>query len=283
MNIDSNIQEEILHDNKENDNNNILFIKDLEKIIDYISYEYFELNRYKISDFVLNGEEYSCICNNGFIKLHSNKCKSYWLCQNETEHTSKDWKFHISVTHEDLKRAWNLIVKIFINMKCKSGMKVYYLKENYQSALGREITIYVFKYDQVYDQSEIRQDYMFDYCDEHSTEFWLEFISRIEKTLKDNKIRSSGLAKGDLPLGNYLSLRNEAYVKIGKAYYYPPDSYGFNAAQHEIPFNIDKIKDELFAITATQSKPFGAIKSFLFLFFCISAFLFSFGYIRFTN
>lgn len=39
-----------------------------------------------------------------------------------------DWKFHISVKHSDLKKAWNLIAAIFFKMKCRAGMKTIYLK-----------------------------------------------------------------------------------------------------------------------------------------------------------
>lgn len=203
------------------------------------NYEFFEKNRYSISYFYLNNEEYSSICNNGFIKLHSNKCKSYWLCQNENEHTTQDWKFHVSINPIHVKQAWDLISKIFIENKCRTGMKVIYLNENENIKKGREITIYILKYDNLYDNSLIRKDFNFDFCDEHSEDFWLEIFNKIEKELKENFILSNNLAIGDLKLGNYISLRNEGYIKVKGEYQYPPDNYGWNAARHKLPFDIE--------------------------------------------
>ena len=261
-------------DNEPNKKEHI-FLENTKVILENVSYEFFEENRYKITDFMLNKEEYSGICNNGFIKIHSNKCKAYWLCQNEIEHTSKDWKFHISVNNQDLKKAWNLISKIFIEIKCKTGMKVYYLKENSTSAIGREITLYIFKYDKIYDNSEIRACFDFDYCDEHSENFWIEFVLKIESTLKANKIKSNGLAKGDLKIGEYVSLRNEAYVKIGKELVYPPDNYGWNSVGHELPFNIEKfvLKNFLLEKIFMQKLKFFYFLSIIILIFAVRNFM----------
>jgi len=216
-------------------------LEDPKEILPNVSYEFFENNRYKITDFEINKEQYSAICNNGFIKLHSYKCKSYWLCQNENEHTPKDWKFHVSVDHDDIKNAWNLIAKIFLEIKCRSGMKVCYIRENQLLPKGREITIYIFKYDsKAYGDSEIKQLYDFDFCDEHSEDFWIQFFFRIEFCLKSNRIKPNGLAEGDLMLGEYVSLRNEAYVKVKENFMYPPDEFGWNAAGHDLPFDVRK-------------------------------------------
>ena len=48
-----------------------------------------------------------------------------------------DWKFHVSVNHEDLKKAWDLIIGLFIRMKCRAGVKVIYLKESVNPQPGR--------------------------------------------------------------------------------------------------------------------------------------------------
>jgi len=61
----------------------------------------------------------------------------YWHAQNELGHSSPDWKFHVSVRPEDLKQAWNLLAGLFIHMKCRSGMKVNYLKESVNPQQGR--------------------------------------------------------------------------------------------------------------------------------------------------
>ena len=88
------------------------------------TYEFFESNRYNISE----NESYEALCNNGFIKLYTLKCRVYWLAQNTFAHEVPDWKFHVSVAHKDLKKAWNLLVGLFIKMECRAGMKVIYLK-----------------------------------------------------------------------------------------------------------------------------------------------------------
>ncbi len=59
----------------------------------------------------------------------------------------------MSVKHEDLRRAWNLIADIFVKMNCRSGMKVAYLKESTPQK-GREITIYIVKYDEKFNKSQ---------------------------------------------------------------------------------------------------------------------------------
>jgi hypothetical protein len=210
-----------------------------------ISYEFFESNRYTISDFTLEGVEYSAICNNGWIKLHTTKGKVYWLAQNELGHITPDWKFHISVVPEEIPRAWNLVSKIFLELRCRTGMKTTYLKENKNTAKGREITIYIYKYVEEYStKSEIGTEYFLNYSDEHSENFWNSFFNKIEKVLSENKISSNGLAKGDKRLGEYVSIRNEAYIKITHQNdvedHYPPDEYGWNAANQTHPFNLCK-------------------------------------------
>jgi hypothetical protein len=55
----------------------------------------------------------------------------YWIVQNEFEHKLRDWKFHVSVMHEDVPKAWNLLTKMFIEGRCRGCMKVNYLKESH--------------------------------------------------------------------------------------------------------------------------------------------------------
>ena len=217
-------------------------------ILSKISYQYFIENRYIISELQIESLDYSAICNNGWIKLHTTKGKAYWLSQNEMGHLSPDWKFHVSVVHEDIPKAWNIVSKLFLEMRCRSGMKVSYLKENQTTAKGREITIYIFKYIPEYSQkSEIAKDYLLNYADEHSEDFWFKFFQKIEESLSIEKIRSNGLAKGDKKLGNYVSIRNEAYIKIKNKDNldideYPPDSCGWNASGHSLPFDLNRFE-----------------------------------------
>merc|ERR1711957_843202 len=121
-------------------------------------------------------------------------------------------------------------------------MKVRYLKENTSTPKGREITIYIMKYDNAYDNSEIREMNEFGIYDEHSEDFWLDFINSVEKELKESDIKSNNLARGDLKIGVYASLRNEAYVKIGTENFYPPDNYGWNSTNKKIPFDLKNFK-----------------------------------------
>jgi hypothetical protein len=97
------------------------------------TYQFFEQNRYTISE----GKSYEALCNNGFTKLYAPNGRIYWHVQNEFSHLTPDWKFHISVKHEQLPQAWNLIAGLFITMKCRSGMKTYYLKECVEPQPGR--------------------------------------------------------------------------------------------------------------------------------------------------
>jgi hypothetical protein len=213
-------------------------------VLESISYEFFEKNRFTITDFKLEDTEYSAICNNGWIKLHTTKGKVYWLAQNELNHVTPDWKFHVSVVPEDIPRAWNLVTKIFLEMRCQSGMKTAYLKENTNTAKGREITIYIYQYVKGYSSiSEIGKQYGLNLSDEHSENFWIRFFNKIEEILSINNIRSNGLANGDKKLGKYTSLRNEAYVRLKNELVYPPDNFGWNAARQSFPFNYEKFRE----------------------------------------
>jgi hypothetical protein len=93
-------------------------------ITEGFTYEFFEQHRYTISE----SGHYEALCNNGFIKLYTGPCRVYWHAQNEFSHETSDWKFHISVQHSHLRKAWNLIAALFLKMRCRAGMKVIYLK-----------------------------------------------------------------------------------------------------------------------------------------------------------
>lgn len=206
------------------------------------SYQYYEANRYLMPKHNLNGIEYEGMCTGGYTKLYTLPGKIYWLIQNSENHLTPDWKFHVSVRDSDVKTAWNLVARIFIGMGCRSGMKVKYLKENPQTVRGREITVYIPIYVKKYDLSEIGNDIGFNSSIQQDEDFWYQLFDKIEETLKANNITSNGCAKGDLPLGEYVSLRNEAFVTIGREECYPPDNYGWNAAKHELPFDIKRFQ-----------------------------------------
>jgi hypothetical protein len=72
----------------------------------------------------------------------------------------------------------------------------------------------------------------------YSTPFWYTFIREAERRLSALNVKSRNVAIGDLKLPHceYASLRNEAFVKVGNECIYPPNSAGFNAAEHFNPF-----------------------------------------------
>lgn len=104
----------------------------------------------------------------------------------------------------------------------------------------------------------------------HTTDFFTSLVSAAEARLRIHNVRSRGCADGDLPLGQYTSLRNEAYVKRrlrklvhqnGAVTYgdeqswllsetaaaewqmldewiYPRNNDGWNAAHHSCPVSI---------------------------------------------
>lgn len=67
--------------------------------------------------------------------------------QNETEHTTPDWKLHLSCDLDHVGRAWNSLAALFIDMKCDIGMKVTILNSEQwsDSQRGREITVYIYR------------------------------------------------------------------------------------------------------------------------------------------
>jgi hypothetical protein len=208
---------------------------------DNFTYSYFLTNRYGLPKLKEGDMEYEGICNNGFTKLCTEICRVYWIAQNDLEHKTPDWKFHVSVVEEDVPRAWDLLINLFMDMKCRSGMKVAYLKESTNTAPGREITIYIYKHHEGYDTSELCEGRL-SIADEHSEDYWFEFYNRIEVLLRDNNIRERGCAKGDLPLGRFVSLRNEAFVQcpVKDVGIYPPDECGWNVLGHTLPFDIGR-------------------------------------------
>ncbi len=80
--------------------------------------------------------------------------------------------------------------------------------------------------------------------DEEDVRFYARWIGEVERILLDNGIETNdGCADGDLPIGTYSSLRNEAFVPcahlrpqtrdIDERFIYPPNDAGWNAAGHD--------------------------------------------------
>ena len=205
----------------------------------HFTYQYFVSNRYQISE----ETNYEALCNNGFVKLYHKMGRVYWHTQNEFGHEVPDWKFHVSVSHKDIPIAWNLLAALFLKMECRSGMKTIYLKEAQNPVTGREITIYLIKYDPQFEQSQFAGDFGLSIAVEHSEDYWLLMCRKIEAYLASYGIESNGLAEGDHPLGKYLSFRNEAFVRTPRGdSIYPPDSYGWNPLGQSLPIDLPRFE-----------------------------------------
>jgi hypothetical protein len=91
--------------------------------------------------------KYGVLHSGGFLRLFTLRGRAYWNAQNETEHTTPDWKLHFSCDLGHIGRAWNALVGLFIDMKCEIGMKVTVLDDDNwgSSQRGREITVYIYR------------------------------------------------------------------------------------------------------------------------------------------
>lgn len=204
-----------------------------------ISYESFDKYDKTYSTFSFQGIKYEIMYTNGFLRLYTEKGRAYWISQNLLKQTSPDWKFHVSVCPNDIRLAWNLISTLFLNKKGKFGIKVNLGRKRHLYANGREITIYIFKYVEDYENLKVAKEANLNKNDEDSEEYWLNFVEEIQNLLKDNSIKSNGLAKGDFPLNEYVSIRNESFVSNNKGIYsIPSDEMGWNVAKHILPFKI---------------------------------------------
>lgn len=153
----------------------------------------------------------------------------YWNAQNESEHTTPDWKLHVSCSLCDIGRAWNSIAALFMDMKCEIGMKATVLDSTQWSDAqrGREITIYVYRYHYSYEgymqgvvpglDHDLYLGREWDVI--YNTPFWFTFITEVERRLIQLGVGNRGVAVGDLALPGcqYVSLRNEAFVRVPEA------------------------------------------------------------------
>lgn len=196
--------------------------------------------------YFLKPMKYHVLHGNGFVRLATKKGRIYWLVQNSKEHRLPDWKFHISVSLDDLPKAWNIVAALFMEARCELGMKATTGEDwpEYQS--GREITIYAYShcldYTNNYLSEESISDPDFRLGQEietiYGTLFWFQFLTKVDKCLKQSMVRTNGKAKGDLELPGlrYITLRNEAFVTINCVPTYPPNESGFNPTNQTNPF-----------------------------------------------
>jgi hypothetical protein len=193
---------------------------------------------------------YELLVTNGFVKLYSFKGRAYWVAQvTVSEHKTPDWKLHFSVRggFGEVARAWDALARVFVAMQCRSSMKaISPLNATWPDAMrGRELTVYIFRYDEAYGKGlpirkpdgrwgrvDLRP------ADEHSEEFWAQFIRQAEAALDAAGVQPGPCADGDLPIGRFVSLRNEAYTYHHHGeLMYPPNELGWNAAKQPLPFS----------------------------------------------
>lgn len=177
--------------------------------------------------------KYTILETGGFLRLHTDRGRVYFLNQNETNHRTSDWKIHFSIHPDDIPVAWNIIAGVFIGHHADIGMKVstsasgFYGPELQQqwsiAQRGREITVYIFTYERVYKdgQAPVDEDVKHEFYlgnefdGVYDSVFYFDFIATCERLLRKKGVRShGGVAAGDLPLPwcQYASIRNEAFV-----------------------------------------------------------------------
>eukprot|EP01105_Mastigella_eilhardi_P004845 TRINITY_DN1653_c0_g1_i1.p1 TRINITY_DN1653_c0_g1~~TRINITY_DN1653_c0_g1_i1.p1 ORF type:complete len:326 (-),score=68.79 TRINITY_DN1653_c0_g1_i1:36-938(-) len=247
----------------------------LKALPEEFSYPFCTAHRYEMPRRQHEGNEYGILVSNGFLKLFTLKGRIYWVAQTEQTHTTPDWKLHFSVAFKDIPRAWDLLAWHFIQQKIPvSAMKsIVFLEQKPaeerwpKEMRGRELTVYIYKYHPSYkggipsvDESGAPAVIALSPTDEREPQSWLRFVADVETLLAANHIESNGCADGDLPLGRYASLRNEAYVlwppvsvlalAFGHKHSstptselcYPPNAAGWNAAYHEVPFSLPTVR-----------------------------------------
>ena len=196
--------------------------------------------------------KYELLHTGGFLRLCTKRGRIYWNAQNETEHTSPDWKIHFSVEMADIPKAWNVLAALFMDMRCEIGMKAVYLEPSEWSAgqRGREITVYSFCHHHSYKGYAQGMNlpgvadcevFLGSEIEVYGVAFWTTFVREAEERLVRAGVRSRGCADGDLHLPgcHFASLRNEAFVFGGCAkrqLEYPPNACGWNAAKHPNPW-----------------------------------------------
>ena len=181
--------------------------------------------------------KYHLLDTGGFLRLCTDRGRSYWLAQNESFHTTPDFKLHVSVPLEFVLPAWKLLTELFVEMHCDFGMKMTTTTDaaRWGTQRGREITVYMFVYDDSYpfiDDPDQHLDPVFERI--YNGAFWRRFVEAAEALLQQAGIPSNGCADGDFPLTEHVSVRNEAYVDG----VYPPNDKGYNAAGHTDVFGL---------------------------------------------
>ena len=177
---------------------------------------------------------------NGFVKIYTFKGRIYHIKQNIDNHTVPDWKFHFNVKPEEIPKAFNIVSETLLKHSIKNtkdediiddiiiSMKAYNINLCTQMQEGREITLYIYTFDKRLNEDPVEMDvedengklnkikYIFRKDEEKNFKFYLDLLIDIENQFKKLKIKKrieNRCAYGDLWLGEYASLRNEAFCK----------------------------------------------------------------------
>lgn len=230
-----------------------------------INYSDFIENNSLVKNFEYKSLKYSCYLKSNCLYLTTSIGQELNLIKKDIFNFSQNWKFHISISVNQIQLAWNLISSLFIKKECWEGMRtVVYSKEINKTNLnnkGKEIVIDIFRYsnefncnkqknnNKLYDNSCIEEnDNMvkieFNSSLEKSENFWLEMFLNIENTLKSNNVMSNGTAIGDLKLGNYISLKNVTNTihKDSNLSNNPLYNLSFNNKNSQLPFDIYRFR-----------------------------------------
>eukprot|EP00048_Salpingoeca_helianthica_P015276 m.225934 g.225934 ORF g.225934 m.225934 type:complete len:313 (+) comp16832_c0_seq1:55-993(+) len=205
---------------------------------------------------------YEILETGGFLKLYRKPVgRLYWHLQALTGNRAPDWKIHFSIHPEDLGTAWDVMARIFLERRCCSGMKIETQGERWPAYQhGREITVYILRHSELFaaHAADVSSLFAITPTLEHPTRFWQELVAEAEAALAAARVRPRGLADGDLALGEYASLRNEAFVRhrpewqlpsgwsgvdLGRGHeseqwIYPPNAAGHNSANHRSPLPV---------------------------------------------
>ena len=202
---------------------------------------------------------------NGFVKIYTFKGRIYHIKQNIDNHTVPDWKFHFNVKPEEIPKAFNIVSETLLKHSIKNtkdediiddiiiSMKAYNINLCTEMQEGREITLYIYTFDKRLNEDPFEMDvedengklnkikYIFRKDEEKNFKFYLDLLIDIENQFKKLKIKKrieNRCAYGDLWLGEYASLRNEAFCKgENEGYIYPPNNRGWNSLKQKMPFN----------------------------------------------
>ena len=219
---------------------------------------------------------------NGFVKLYTYKGRIYHIRQNEDNHTLPDWKFHFNVQASDIGKAFNIVNETLLEHIIKTtdekdikediviSTKAYNINLVTEMQAGREVTLYIYTYDKRLNNNEEEIDiddengntkkvkYIYRKEEEKSFKFYYDLLIDIENKLSKNKIKKTienGAANGDLWIGKYSSLRNEAYYKSKRGgYIYPPNDKGWNSLKQKKPFSWVQIFKMRYALVYKYKK-----------------------------